>query len=136
MNNLKEKSKVKDKDILTIEKMTGKEVEEIENSYNDEGESINDKVSLMAISELLNLNKLKTISRVKFEQVAIITKLLLFADVFEITFTKNLSDYILQLLISVGGLGRKELVALVQQRGIDTDLINNKNMNSSKNIFK
>ena len=94
----------------------------------------NDMISLMAISELLNKKKLKTISRVKFEQVSIIAKLFLYADTFGVNFTKNLADLILQLQISTNGLGRKELVQLVQQRSDVLELMSQKR--TSKDIFR
>ncbi len=128
--------KVEEKKVLTMEEMTQSNEDNTPNfDLGGEGESINDKVSLIAISELLNLNKLKTISRIKFEQVNILTKLYLFNDTFKTPFTKDLADYILQLQISVNGGGRKELVSLVQQRDMTQEL-NNHQKTTSKNIFK
>ena len=120
---------------LTMEDMTKSNGENIESVVPfDDGESINDKVSLIAIQELLNLDKLKTISRIKFEQVTVITKLYLFTDIFDIPFTSDLAELILQLQISTNGLGRKELVSLVQQRDFSTDTQGKKL--TSKTIFK
>ena len=80
-------------------------------------ESPSDEVSMSAITELFDIeNKLKTISRLKFEQVAIITKLYMYSDTFKTDFTSRLADLMLKTQISVGGLGRKEIVQLVQQR--------------------
>lgn len=91
----------------------------ISNNINTEQEQLdsNDLVSLIAISELTNLEKIKTISRIKPEQVPILTKLYLFQEIYGIDFVKNIADNILQLQISINGLGRKEYVQLVQQRG-------------------
>lgn len=125
-----------EKDILTLEKMTQKEEEKEALPIFDDGESVSDKVSMLAINELLNLDKLKTISRIKAEQTPILTKLFLFNDVFNTPFTKDLANYILQLQISVNGLGRRELVSLVQQRDMSIELNNAQNKISSKNIFK
>lgn len=94
----------------------------------------NDMISLLAISELLDKKKLKTNSRVKFEQVAILAKLELYADTFGTTFTRKLANLILQLQISTNGLGRKELVQMVQQRDM-FDMMNQK-PKSSKDIFR
>ena len=74
-----------------------------------------DLVSLIAISELTNLEKLKVITRLKDEQVPLLSKLYMYAETFNIPFIKNLADNILQLQISIRGLGRKELVNIVRE---------------------
>jgi len=74
-----------------------------------------DLVSLIAISELTNLEKLKVITRIKEEQVPILTKLYMYAETFNIPFIKNMADNILQLQVSIRGLGRKELVNIVRE---------------------
>ena len=74
-----------------------------------------DLVSLIAISELTNLNKLKVITRLKDDQVPLLSKLYMYAETFNIPFIKNLADNILQLQISIRGLGRKELVNIVRE---------------------
>jgi len=74
-----------------------------------------DLVSLIAISELTNLDKLKVITRLKDEQVPTLSKLYLYAERFNVPFIKNLADNILQLQISIRGLGRKELVNIVRE---------------------
>ena len=74
-----------------------------------------DLVSLIAISELTNLEKLKVITRLKEEQVPILTKLYMYAETFNVPFVKNMADNILQLQISIRGLGRKELVNIVRE---------------------
>ena len=74
-----------------------------------------DLVSLIAISELTNLDKLKVITRLKDEQVPLLSKLYMYAETFNIPFIKNLADNILQLQISIRGLGRKELVNIVRE---------------------
>lgn len=93
----------------------------------------NDIISLMAISELVNMGKLKTVSRLKIEQIPNITKLYLFSQVFDTDYTKMLADNILQLQISIKGLGRRELVSLVQQRDNPSQEVAKL---SSKDIFK
>jgi len=93
----------------------------------------NDIISLMAISELVNMGKLKTVSRLKIEQIPNITKLYLFSQVFDTDYTKMLADNILQLQISIKGLGRRELVSLVQQRDNPSQEVTKL---SSKDIFK
>ena len=99
----------------------------------DEGETPNDKISLLAIQELLNTKKLKTISRIKFEQVSIFAKLFMYSDTFGEVYTKKLADLILQLQISTSGLGRRELVQLVQQR---SEMLEIPQQKQSKDIFR
>lgn len=127
---------INEEEKLTLERMTKQTEDNTPTTFSDESESVSDKVSMLAINELLDLNKLKTISRIKVEQTPILTKLYLFSDVFDTPFTKDLADYILQLQISVNGLGRKELVSLVQQRDMTLELQAQQNKVTSKNIFK
>ena len=74
-----------------------------------------DLVSLIAISELTNLEKLKVITRLKDVQVPQMSKLYMYAETFNVPFIKKLADNILQLQISIRGLGRKELVNIVRE---------------------
>jgi len=88
----------------------------LEENINEQLESgSSDLVSLIAISELTNLDKLKVITRLKDEQVPLLSKLYMYAETFNIPFIKNLADNILQLQISIRGLGRKELVNIVRE---------------------
>jgi hypothetical protein len=70
-------------------------------------------VSLIAMNELTNRDKIKLTSRIKEEQVLILTKLNLFSEIFDIDFVKSLANNILELQVSIKGLGRKELVRVV-----------------------
>ena len=100
--------KVKE-DKLKIDELLKENIsEQLENGSSD-------LVSLIAISELTNLDKLKVITRLKEEQVPILTKLYMYAETFNIPFIKNMADNILQLQISIRGLGRKELVNIVRE---------------------
>ena len=88
----------------------------LEENINEQLENgTSDLVSLIAISELTNLEKLKVITRIKEEQVPILTKLYMYAETFNIPFVKNMADNILQLQVSIRGLGRKELVNIVRE---------------------
>ena len=88
----------------------------LEENISDQLESgTSDLVSLIAISELTNLDKLKVITRLKDVQVPQMAKLYMFAETFDIPFIRNLADNILQLQISIRGLGRKELVNIVRE---------------------
>lgn len=95
----------------------------------------NDLIALKAVDELLNLDKLKTITRVNPNQVAVITKLYLFSSVFKAPFTSQLADIMLQLQISLRGLGRQELVQLVNQR-VNSENPSQGFIKTSKDIFK
>lgn len=99
---------VKDEKIKIDELLAENINEQIENGSSD-------LVSLIAISELTNLNKLKVITRLKDEQIPLLTKLYMFAETFNVPFVKNMADNILQLQISIRGLGRKELVNIVRE---------------------
>lgn len=101
---------------LSINDLTLKDSDNTpENDMFDDNE-VNDKISLLAIGELLNMGNLKTITRLKVDQVAKLTKLSLFAETFKIPFAQRLSDNIMKLQISINGLGRRELVQMVRQR--------------------
>lgn len=100
--------KVKE-DKLKIDELLEENIsEQLENGSSD-------LVSLIAISELTNLDKLKVITRLKEEQVPILTKLYMYAETFNVPFIRNMADNILQLQISIRGLGRKELVNIVRE---------------------
>ena len=119
---------------LSMEDMVGNEESKYNALINQDNRERNDEIASKAIDELLDPKKLKTISRVKFDQVGILSKLYLFADIFDVDLTKNLADLILKLQISTNGLGRKELVQLVQQR---TDIFDMSQVKkSSKDIFR
>lgn len=124
----------KPKEELKLSDMTNK-TEDGTYKVLEQEENTSDQISLLAIGELLDEKKLKQTSRVKFEQVAILAKLQLFSDVFGTDFTKNLADLILKLQISTNGLGRKELVQLVQRRDGLIELQNGKPI-QSKEIFR
>lgn len=85
----------------------------IEKQIND---AKDDLISLLALQELLGEKNLKRVSRIKDTQVPALTKLFMFGDIFESDTATSLADYILNLQISIRGLGRKELVSLVQKR--------------------
>lgn|SRR5574344_266832 len=113
---------------VTMDEMTGKNPVIINN---DDSNPADDTISLVAVQELLKDKK--TTSRVKMEQVKILTKLYLFSSVFGTTVTKKLADNILQLQVSINGLGRKELVQLVQRRN---DMTEGLKPLTSKDIFR
>ena len=72
-----------------------------------------DLINLLALQELTNSKKIKTNSRIKLEQVELLTKLYLFNDTFKTPLAKKLADLVLHLQVSINGLGRKELIQMV-----------------------
>ena len=73
----------------------------------------NDLINLLALQELTNSKKIKTNSRIKLEQVELLTKLYLFNDTFKTPLAKKLADLVLQLQVSINGLGRKEIIKMI-----------------------
>ena len=96
----------RDENNIKIDELIEKQIEE----------SKDDLISLLALQELLGEKNLKRVSRIKDTQVPALTKLFMFGDIFESDTATSLADYILNLQISIRGLGRKELVSLVQKR--------------------
>ena len=96
----------RDENNIKIDELIEKQIEEAKD----------DLISLLALQELLGEKNLKRVSRIKDTQVPALTKLFMFGDIFESDTATSLADYILNLQISIRGLGRKELVSLVQRR--------------------
>ncbi len=101
---------------LSLEELTGREPDGTEVIENQPVNQVQDVISYIAVNELLNEKKIKTISRINKEQIRNLTKLFLFAEVYKTPFASSLAKTILELQISLNGLGRQELVQLVQQR--------------------
>lgn len=79
----------------------------------EDNRSSDDIIKLATIENLFNKDNLKTNSRIKMTQVSRLSKLILFSDIFEVPFVNDLANNILELQISISGLGRKELVDIV-----------------------
>ena len=105
-------------------------LKDIINPSSDNLQYNNDIISIIATNELINSKNIKRISRLNTEQVMVLTKLFMFADTFNTLFVKRLATNILDLQISIKGLGRKELVQLVQQREMSEET------NKIKDIFR
>jgi len=91
-------------------------IQDLINPKNNEEESqksTDDIIKLIAVQNLLSKDNLKTNTRVKMTQVDKLSKMYMFGKIFNIGFIDDLADHILELQISVNGLGRKELVELV-----------------------
>ena len=120
---------------LGIKDMTGQPTDDvIYQQIAQQEDKPTDEISMAAIGELLNNKKLKANSRLKFEQVSLISKLFMFSEVFGEKFPRQLANLILELQISVNGLGRRELVQLVQQRNMMLDM--QEQRKPAKEIFR
>lgn len=120
-------------DKLTLEQMAGREADGITSLESKaETPSANDLISLKAVTELLNPKRITTNSRISKEQVKTISKLLLFGSTYKSSFATDLAVTILELQISLNGMGRQELIQLVQQR---TETVNIERV-EKKGIFK
>lgn len=93
----------------------------------------NNLISLIAVQNLLSPKNIKSNSRIKFTQVSELTKLFLYSDIFKIETVRKLANNILDLQISINGLGRKELVELVSQ---NNNMLESNVKISKKEIFK
>jgi hypothetical protein len=115
-------------------KLELKDLIQPEEIKNDSNSNVTDLIKLQVADSLLSIKNLKSNTRIKYQQVSHISKLYLFSDIFEVDFIKNLADTILQLQISINGLGRKELVDLVG-KVYNTDIPELQKL-TSKSIFK
>jgi len=101
----------------TLGKMTNLDEEDQTYLQSHRDESNADEISKLVINELLDQKKLKSNSRIKFDQVSKIVKLNLFSTTFhDGGFSKSIGDLMLELQISIQGKGRQELIQAVQRR--------------------
>lgn len=118
----------KDKGKIDLEEITSNEPMFDSEDFNG------DQLSLMALSELTNLDKIKLMSRINPTQVAILTKLYTFGVKFNSKFAVDTADTMLQLQVSIYGYGRRDMVQTVQRRGEDMTQETRKMIN--KNVFR
>lgn len=117
---------------------TEKEVERLDlnaliNGETDFDTSNIDYISAVALQELLNDNKIKQNSRINKAQVNPLTKLTIFAELFNVDTAKSLVDTILKLQVSLYGRGRREMVEIASKQTYnDTDT----SKNSWKDVFR
>lgn len=117
---------------------TEKEVERLDlnaviNGETDFDTSNIDYISAVALQELLNDDKIKQNSRINKNQVNPLTKLTIFAELFNVDTAKSLVDTILKLQVSLYGRGRREMVEIASKQTYnDTDT----SKNSWKDVFR
>ena len=94
----------------------------------------NDELREKAIESLFEDKHLLKNTRVKNNDILKLARLKLFGDYYNLTLIDKLIKYILQLRISVNGLGRKEIVELVKTDVFTSNLTDIKD--SSRGVFR
>lgn len=94
----------------------------------------NDELREKAIESLFEDKHLFKNSRVKNNDILKLARLKLYGDYFNLSLIDRLIKYILQLRISVNGLGRKEIVELVKTDVFTSNLVDTNN--SSRGVFR
>ena len=92
-----------------------------------------DFISAVALQELLDDSKIKQNSRINKNQVNPLTKLTIFANLFNVDTAKILVDTILKLQVSLYGRGRKEMVEIASKQTYND---NDTSKNSWKDVFR
>ena len=111
------KENIKPIEKTTLGKMTGLNEEDQTYTQPNFEDSNADEISKIVITELLDQKKIKSNSRIKFDQVSKIVKLYLFSKTFQDdSFSKSIGELMLELQISIQGKGRQELIQAVQRR--------------------
>ena len=88
-----------------------------------------DFISAVALQELLDDKKIKQNSRINKNQVNPLTKVAIFADLFNVGTAKTLVDNILKLQVSLYGRGRREMVEIASKQTYN-------DLDTSKNRWK
>lgn len=94
----------------------------------------NDELREKAIESLFEDKHLFKNSRVKNSDILKLARLKLYGDYFNLSLIDRLIKYILQLRISVNGLGRKEVVELVKTDVFTSNLTDIKE--NSRGVFR
>lgn len=94
----------------------------------------NDELREKAIESLFEDKHLFKNSRIKNNDILKLVKLKLYGEYYGLTMIDKLIKYILQLRISVNGLGRKEVVELVKTDVFTSNMVETKN--NSRGVFR
>lgn len=94
----------------------------------------NDELREKAIESLFEDKHLFKNSRVKNNDILKLARLKLYGDFYNLSLVDKLIKYILQLRISVNGLGRKEIVELVKTDVFTSNLTDVKD--NSRGVFR
>ena len=95
----------------------------------------NDELREKAIESLFEDKHLFKNSRIKNSDIMKIARLKLYGDFYNLSLVDKLIKYILQLRISVNGLGRKEVVELVKT-DVFTSYLTEPTKNGSRGVFR
>ena len=95
----------------------------------------NDELREKAIESLFEDKHLFKNSRIKNSDIMKIARLKLYGDFYNLSLVDKLIKYILQLRISVNGLGRKEVVELVKTDVFTSNLVE-PTKNGSRGVFR
>ena len=91
-------------------------------NQNDE-QTNTDEIAKEIVGHLFDPDNLSQNTRIKPEQVAVMAKCEAYADYFKVPFLKTFVNKIKENQISIMGLGRRELVQMVQKRSDDPSLL-------------
>lgn len=95
----------------------------------------NDELREKAIESLFEDKHLFKNSRIKNSDILKLTRLKLYGDYYNLTLIDKFIKYILQLRISVNGLGRKEIVELVKTDVFTSSLVE-PTKDGSRGVFR
>lgn len=93
----------------------------------------NDELKEKAIESLFEDKHLFKNTRIKDKDILKLVRLKLYGDYYNLSLVNKLIKYILQLRISVNGLGRKEIVELVKTEVFSSNLVED---NKSRGVFR
>lgn len=93
-----------------------------------------DELKQKAIEALFEDKNLFKNTRLKNNDILKIARLKLYGDYYNLSLIDKLIKYILQLRISVNGLGRKEIVELVKTDVFTSNLV--ETTNNSRGVFR
>lgn len=96
------------------------ELETLTENTVENQKTFEDELREKVINNLLDMTQnSKVNSRLNKAQVHAITKLFLFSKIYKNEFAENLANMILHLQVSLNGLGRRELVQILEQNNIN-----------------
>lgn len=93
----------------------------------------NDELKEKAIESLFEDKNLFKNTRIKDRDILKLVRLKLYGDYYNLNLVNKLIKYILQLRISVNGLGRKEIVELVKTDVFSSNLVEDTN---TRGVFR
>ena len=120
---------LKNKQVETEKEVDRLDLNALINGETDVDTTNIDFISAVALQELLDDKKIKQNSRINKNQVNPLTKVAIFADLFNVGTAKTLVDNILKLQVSLYGRGRREMVEIASKQTYN-------DLDTSKNRWK